>query len=250
MRGAILIGIALTAGAGFMLHLGQAPRAVVALPFTGDYSLQAIALKLDAAGVLRLSFLPISLTLFLMGFLDTLGTLVGVGAAGERLDEKGDFPRIDQPMMVDADTCMFSALVGTSTSGAYIESATGIREGARTGLAAVTSAVLFAASLFFIPLLEPLQQLRYAYGPALIAVGVLMMGSITRIDFGDLTELVPAFVTIAMILFTYNIGNGLTAGLVVYPLMKLVSGRIKELNWGCVVVGALCALYYAFGLPH
>jgi AGZA family xanthine/uracil permease-like MFS transporter len=250
VRGAILIGIALTAGVGFMLHLGQAPRAIVALPFTGDYSLQAIALKLDIAGVLRLSFLPILLTLFLMGFLDTLGTLVGVGAAGQMLDEKGDFPKIEQPMMVDAVTCMFSALVGTSTSGAYIESATGIREGARTGLAAVTTAGLFAASLFFIPLLEPLQQLRYAYGPALIAVGVLMLGSITRIEFGDLTELVPAFVTIAMMVFTYNIGNGLTAGLVVYPLMKLVSGRVKELNWGCVVLGALCALYYVFGLPH
>jgi len=250
VRGAILIGIALTAGVGFVFHLGLAPKAIVALPFTGDYSLQAIALKLDIAGVLRLSFLPILLTLFLMGFLDTLGTLVGVGAAGQMLDEKGDFPRIEQPMMVDAVTCMFSALAGTSTSGAYIESATGIREGARTGLAAVTTATLFAASLFFIPLLEPLQQLRYAYGPALIAVGVLMMGSITRIDFGDLAELVPAFVTIVMMVFTYNIGNGLTAGLVLYPLMKVVSGRVRELNWGGVVLGVLCAIYYVFGLPH
>jgi AGZA family xanthine/uracil permease-like MFS transporter len=250
VRGAILIGIALTAALGLVLKLGQAPKAIVALPFTGEYALQAIALQLDIAGVLRLSFLPILLTLFLMGFLDTLGTLVGVGAAGHMLDERGDFPGIERPMLVDAATCMFSALVGTSTSGAYIESATGIREGARTGLAAVTTAGLFALSLFFIPLFAPLQQLRYAYGPALIAVGVLMLSSLTRIEYGDLTELVPAFVTIVMMVFTYNIANGLTAGLVLYPVMKLVGGRAKELNWGSVVLGGLCALYYIFGLPH
>lgn len=250
VRGAILLGIAVIALLGYVLHVGQAPRGIVALPFVGEYNLNAIALKLDIAGVFHLSFLPILLTLFLMGFLDTLGTLVGVGAAGNMIDEKGNFPEIERPMMVDAATCMLSALIGTSTSGAYIESATGIREGARTGLAAVSTAFLFAASLFFIPLLEPLQQLRYAYGPALIAVGVLMMGSITKINFEDLTELVPAFATIVMMLFTYNIGNGLTAGLVVYPLIKLLSGRARELDAGSVVLGLLCGIYYVFGLPH
>src|SRR5262249_13195302 len=145
---------------------------------------------------------------------------------------------------------MFSGLIGTSTSGAYIESATGIREGARTGLAAVTTAVLFIISLFFIPLLEPLQNLRYAYAPALIAVGVLMVQSITKIDFKDLTELVPAFITIVIMVFSYNIGNGLTAGLVAYPLIKAASGRFKELNWGSIVLGFVCAIYYIYGVPH
>src|SRR5262249_23540342 len=153
-------------------------------------------------------------TLFLMSFLDTLGTLVGVGAAGGMLDDKGNFPDVERPMLVDSLACMFSALVGTSTSGAYIESATGIREGARTGLAAVTTALLFAAALFFIPLVAPLQEMQYAYGPALMAVGMLMLGSVKRIDFDDLTEVVPAATTMAMMLFTYNIANGLTAGLV------------------------------------
>ncbi|MBZ5536712.1 MAG: NCS2 family permease [Acidobacteriia bacterium] len=250
VRGAILLGIGITAVLGYFLHLGHAPQAVVGLPFTGEYSLSPIAFKLDIAGVLRLSFLPVLLTLFLMGFLDTLGTLVGVGAAGDLVDEKGNFPRIEQPMMVDAVSCMFSALIGTTTSGAYIESATGIREGARTGLAAVTTGLFFATSLFFVPLLEPLQHLKYAYGPALIAVGVLMVRSITKIDFEDLTEWVPAFATVVMMLFTYNIGNGLTAGLVLYPIIKLLSGRGRELNWGSVVLGLLCAVYYVFGMPH
>jgi AGZA family xanthine/uracil permease-like MFS transporter len=153
-------------------------------------------------------------------------------------------------MTVDAIACCISGLLGTSTSGAYIESAVGIREGARTGLAAIVTGLLFALSLFFIPLVEPMQQLRFAYGPALIAVGALMLESIRRIDFDDLTELVPAFATIAMMVFTYNIANGLTAGLVLYPLMKLLAGRPREISGGSIVLAALCVVYYVFGLPH
>jgi AGZA family xanthine/uracil permease-like MFS transporter len=250
VRGGIMLGIAATAILGYLTGHGEAPKAALALPFVGEYSLSAIAFKMDIMGMLKLSMLPILLTLFLMGFLDTLGTLVGVGSAGNMLDEKGNFADIERPMMVDAATCMFSAAVGTSTSGAYIESATGIKEGARTGLAAVTTAVLFAASLFFIPLIEPLQHLQYAYGPALIAVGLLMTSSIKNIDFDDLTELVPSFATIVMMVFTYNIANGLTAGLVLYPLLKIVTGRGKELSAGSIVLGLLCLVYYIFGLPH
>jgi len=153
-------------------------------------------------------------------------------------------------MLVDALSCIFSSLVGTSTSGAFIESASGIREGARTGLAAVTTAALFAVMLFFIPLLQPLQALPYAYAPALIAVGVLMLGSVTKIDFNDLTEVVPALATIAMVIFTYNIGNGLTAGLVLYPIIKIATGRWKDLNAGALVLGLLCLVYFVFGVPH
>ncbi len=250
VKGAILIGMAVTGLAGCVLGYGRLPTGVVAMPFVGDYDLGEIAFQLDIRGVLQLSFLPILLTLFLMSFLDTLGTLVGVGAAGEMLDQDGNFPQIERPMTVDALTCMVSGLLGTSTSGAYIESATGIREGARTGLAAVVTGLLFVAALFFIPLVEPLQHLKFAYGPALIAVGVLMVSSIRQIEFDDLTELLPAFVTVAVMVFTYNIGNGLTAGLVVYPLLKLLTGRWKDLNTGSVVLGGACLVYYLFGLPH
>jgi AGZA family xanthine/uracil permease-like MFS transporter len=250
LKGAILIGIAVTGAAGCLLGYAEPPDGVVAMPFVGDYDLGAIAFQLDIAGVLRLSFLPILLTLFLMSFLDTLGTLVGVGAAGGMLDEKGDFPDIEKPMTVDALSCMVSGLLGTSTSGAYIESAAGIREGARTGLAAVVTGLLFVAALFFVPLVEPLQHLKFAYGPALIAVGMLMVGSIRQIDFDDLTELLPAFVTVAMMVFTYNIGNGLTAGLVLYPVLKLLTGRWRELNAGSVTLGLACLVYFLFGLPH
>lgn len=125
-----------------------------------------------------------------MGLLDTLGTLVVVSAGGGMLDEKGNFPRLGRPMPVDAAACIFSCMAGTSTSGADIESAVGIREGARTGPAAVATALLLAGSLFFVPLLAPLQGLRYAHAPALVAVGMLMLSSVARIDFSDLTEVV------------------------------------------------------------
>jgi AGZA family xanthine/uracil permease-like MFS transporter len=250
LRGALLVGIAATAALGFVLGLSEAPRGLVALPFTGDYSLGPLFLKMDVVGVLRVALFPALLTLFIMGFLDTLGTLVGLGASGDMLDEEGRFPDIEKPMLVDALSCVFAGAVGTSTSGAYIESATGIREGARTGLASVVTASLFAASLFFIPLFEPLQKLRYAYAPALVAVGILMAGSFARIDFEDLTELVPAFLTIVLMVFTYNIANGLTAGLLVHPLMKAAAGRFREVKPGGLVLAALCAAYYVFGLPH
>jgi AGZA family xanthine/uracil permease-like MFS transporter len=251
VRGSILIGIALTAVVGYLCGLGEVPKGIVALPqLTGEDGLEKIAFQLDIPGVLQLSFLPILLTLFLMSFLDTLGTLVGVGAAGNMLDAQGNFPQVERPMIVDALSCVFSSLVGSSTSGAYIESAAGVREGARTGLAAVVTGLLFAVSLFFIPLVQPLQNLAYAYAPALIAVGVLMLGSVTKIDFGDLTEAVPAFATIVMMVFSYNIGNGLTAGLILYPLVKAAAGRWRELNAGSVVLGLACLVYYVFGLPH
>ncbi|MBV9188028.1 MAG: NCS2 family permease, partial [Acidobacteria bacterium] len=94
------------------------------------------------------------------------------------------------------------------------------------------------------------QALRFAYGPALIVVGAMMLESIRRIDFDDLTELVPAFATIVMMIFTYNIANGLTAGLVLYPLMKLLAGRPREIGGGSIVLAALCLVWYVFGLPH
>ena len=190
-RGAILIGIAVTAIAGYLLGVGERAARRRRAAVHRRLRLAPIALQLDIAGVLRLSFLPILLTLFLMSFLDTLGTLVGVGAAGGMLDEHGNFPQIERPMLVDALSCMFSGLVGTSTSGAYIESAAGIREGARTGLAAVvTGGCSSRLSLFFIPLVEPLQTLSYRLRPgADRRRRADARRRCAKIDFDDLTEL-------------------------------------------------------------
>jgi adenine/guanine/hypoxanthine permease len=250
VKGAILIGITATAVAGFCLGFGEAPKGIFALPFAGAYTLEPIAFKMDLLGVLKVSYIPILMTLFLMSFLDTLGTLVGVGSAGNMLDKDGNFPEIEKPMIVDATSCTFSAVIGSSTSGAFIESAAGIREGARTGLAALVIAILFAGSMFFIPLITPLQKLSYAYAPALMAVGAMMISSISKIDLEDMTEAVPAFATIVVMIFSYNIANGLTAGLILHPLFKLLGGRVKEIHPGSLILAVICLIYYAFGLPH
>jgi AGZA family xanthine/uracil permease-like MFS transporter len=248
VRGAILLGIAATAMAGYFLGVGVPLDGVAEWPnfrLLGD-----VALQLDIAGVLTIDFLPVLLTLFLMSFLDTLGTLYALGAAGGLLDDRGDLPDVQRPMLVDAIACVVAPLLGTTTSGAYIESATGIREGARTGLAAVVVGILFALTLFFLPLVRPLQQLTYAYGPALMLVGVLMFANVRHLRTDDFTELVPAVVAVVMMVFTYNIANGLTAGLIVHPLMKLAAGRWRDLHPAGVVLGLLCLVYYVAGRVH
>lgn len=260
VRGALLLGIALTAIAGIVLGFGKAPAGIMALPqWSGPDGLGAIAGKLRFSetmpdgrviSLFSMTLLPVLLTLFLMDFLDTLGTLMGVGAAGNMLDERGDFPDIQRPMLADATACIFSSLVGTSTSGAYIESAAGIKDGARTGLAAIVTGLLFLLCLFFVPLVVALTELRFAYGPALILVGVMMMPAFRKMEFDDLTELLPAFLTIVMMALTFNPANGVTAGLAVYPILKVLTGRAKELNGGMVVLGVLCLLYYIFGMVH
>ena len=188
--------------------------------------------------------------LFRSSFLDTIGTIYALGSAAGMLDEKGNLADVEKPMIVDSLSCIFSALIGTTTSGAYIESATGIREGARTGLAAVVTGLLFALTLFFVPLVQPLRDLKFAYGPAMMIVGVMMFGAVRHLDTDDWTELVPALVTIVMMVFTYNIANGLTAGLILYPVLKLATRRWKELHAGAVVLSLLCLAYYVFGRPH
>jgi AGZA family xanthine/uracil permease-like MFS transporter len=246
--GGILLTIAAIATVGVLLGVGEAPRAV----FTSfdDLSLREVAFQLDIASVLRVDFAGVLLTLFLISFLDTLGTMFALGSAGGLLDEKGDLPELEKPMIVDSLACIFSALIGTSTSGAFIESATGIREGARTGLAAVVTGLLFAASLLFLPLVQPLQQLAFAYGPALMLVGLAMFGAARHLDYDDLTELVPALATIAMMVFTFNIANGLTAGLVLHPLLKLLTGKGRTIHPGSALLGGLCLLYYGLGYRH
>lgn len=260
VRGALLLGILATGAVGIALGYGQAPAGVVALPrWGGPDGLGAIAGQLRfsetmpdgrVVSLFSQALLPVLLTLFLMDFLDTLGTLVGVGAAGGMLDERGDFPDINRPMLVDATTCVFSSLVGTSTSGAYIESAAGIQDGARTGLAAIVTGLMFLLCLFFVPLAAALAQLKFAYGPALVVVGLMMVPSVRHMQLDDLTELAPAFLTIVMMVFTYNIANGLTAGLVLYPVIKTLAGRAREVRPGMWVLAAMCGLYYVVGIVH
>jgi AGZA family xanthine/uracil permease-like MFS transporter len=139
---------------------------------------------------------------------------------------------------------MFAPLVGTTTSGAFIESATGVEAGGRTGLTAIVTAACFGVALFFSPFVAAIPA--QAYGPALVVVGLLMLDPITKIRFGDFTELIPSFAVVALMSFTYNVGIGITAGFVLYPFCKLVAGRRREIKPGLWVLAGLSLLFFIF----
>jgi len=240
IKGAILIGILGTTFLAFILGVAQAPSQWVSLP----PSLSPIFLKLDIVGALSWGFFAVILTVFVMDFVDTMGTLIGVSARAGFLDEDGNLPQIEKPMLADALATVFGALVGTTTTGTYIESAAGIEEGGRTGLTAVITALLFLVCLFFAPLFTSIPA--QAYGGALVIVGMLMVSVFTKIDFKDYTELIPAFFVIVLMSFTYNLGIGITAGFVLYPIFKLIAGRGKEIHSGLWILFALSILFYIF----
>jgi len=237
---AILVGILATAFLAFVTHVAPAPAGWVSMP----PSLAPVLLKLDFHGALSWGFFPVILTIFVMAFVDTMGTLLGVSARAGFLDPAGNLPQIERPMLADALSTMFAPLVGTTTAGAYIESATGVEAGGRTGLTAVVTALCFAVSLFFSPFIAAIPA--QAYGPALVVVGLLMLEPITKIAFGDFTELIPAFAVVALMSFTYNIGIGITAGFVLYPFCKLVAGRWREVKPGLWVLAGLSLLFFIF----
>jgi AGZA family xanthine/uracil permease-like MFS transporter len=238
--GAILIGILATAFLAFATGVAARPTRWVSMP----PSLSPIVFKLDFHSALTWGYFPIVLTIFIMAFVDTMGTLIGVSARAGFLDERGNLAQIERPMLVDAVSTSFAALMGTTTAGAYIESATGIEAGGRTGFTSVVTALCFAVALFFAPFVTAVPP--QAYGPALIIVGLLMLAPITKIRFDDFTELIPAFAVVALMSFTYNIGVGITAGFVLYPFCKLVSGRRREVKAGLWVLATLSLLFFVF----
>jgi len=237
---AILVGILATTFLAFATGVASPPKAWVSLP----PSLAPILFKLDFRSALSWGFFPVVLTIFIMAFVDTMGTLIGVSARAGFLDSSGNLPQIERPMLVDAVSTSFAALVGTTTAGAYIESATGIEAGGRTGFTSVVTALCFVVALFFAPFVTSIPP--QAYGPALIIVGLLMLAPITKIHFDDFTELIPAFGVVALMSFTYNIGVGITAGFVLYPFCKIVAGRGREVKAGLWVLAALSLLFFVF----
>ena len=237
---AILVGILVTTFVAFATGITHAPSSFISMP----PSLAPIAFQLDIRSVLHWGFFPVILTVFIMAFVDTMGTLIGLSARAGFLDDRGNLPQIERPMMADALSTTFGALIGTTTSGAFIDSATGIEAGGRTGLTAVVTALCFVGTLFFAPFIGAIPA--QAYGPALIIVGLLMLAPITRIQFDDFTELIPAFAVVALMSFTYNIGIGMTAGFVLYPFCKLVAQRTKEVKPGLWVLATLSLLFFVF----
>ncbi len=244
VHGAILIGILVVTLLSYIFKVSPLPDKFISLP----PSLKPIFLQLDIAGALTWGFFAVILTVFVMDFVDTMGTLIGVSARANLLDENGNLPGIEKPMLADALSTVLGSLLGTTTSGVYIESAAGIEEGGRTGLASVVTAFMFLLALLFSPFLTAIQD--FAYGPALIIVGLFMLEPIIKINFEDYSELIPAFCTIVLMSFTYNIGIGMTAGFILYPLFKVLSGKWRQIHIGLWILSILSLLFYIFYPYH
>ncbi|HEX7532251.1 MAG TPA: NCS2 family permease [Methyloceanibacter sp.] len=237
--GAIIIGV--LAVTLIATGLGLEPwHGIAAAP----PSLAPTFLKLDLAGAAHLSLIAIVLTLLLVTILDTAGTLIGVARQAGFLDEDGKLPRLRQALLADSGAGVLGALLGTSTTTAYIESAAGVEEGGRTGLTALVVAALFILSLFLAPLAESVPG--YATAPALLFVACLMAASLGALPFDDAPDYIPALIIALLMPLTYSIASGIGLGFIAYVALKALTGRFREINAAVAVVALAFLLKLIF----
>lgn len=194
--------------------------------FTGIPSLKPIMFKFDFENVFTLDMLVVLFTFLFVDMFDTVGTLIGVSQKAGMIDKDGKIPRVKQALMADAIATTFGAMVGTSTVTTYVESASGVAEGGRTGLTAFSTVIMFTIALFLSPIFLMIPQ--SATASALILVGLFMMSPIKEINFEDYTEAIPAFLTIILMPLTYSISEGILFGILSYVIIKLLSGNYRE----------------------
>lgn len=197
--------------------------------FSNGISIPSLAptfMQLDFSGVFSLNFLIIMFAFLFVDLFDTLGTLIGVASKADMLDKDGKLPKIKGALMSDAIGTSLGALFGTSTTTTFVESAAGVSEGGRTGLTAVVAAILFGLSLFLSPIFLAIPS--FATAPALIVVGFLMLTSITKIDFDDFTEAIPAYICIIAMPFMYSISEGIAMGVISYVVINVATGKVKD----------------------
>ena len=245
--GSIVIGIVVTTVAGWVLtRFGpispEAGLVTGSTTVTYDITPLAGAFVSGLANVEAFTFALVVFTFFFVDFFDTAGTLVGVGQAGGFLDENGELPDIDRPLMADAVGTTVGGALGTSTVTTYIESASGVEEGGRTGLTALTVAGLFVVSLVLVPLAAAIPL--YASHIALVVIGVVMLRNVIDIEWNDLTHSIPAGMTILIMPFTYSIAYGIAAGIVSYPLVKLAAGEGRDVRVGHWALAGAFVVYF------
>jgi AGZA family xanthine/uracil permease-like MFS transporter len=236
--GAILIGILAAAIAGAFLGLSKF-TGIVSLP----PSVAPVLLKLDLVKALEIGLVTIVFTFFFVDVFDNTGTLVGVAHKAGLVNADGTLPRVKRALTVDSTAAMVGAALGTSTTTSYIESAAGVNAGGRTGLVAVTVAVLFLAALFFAPLAGAIPA--FATAPALVYVACLMMSAVTEIDFADPSEFVPAVVVIVTMPLTFSIAHGIAFGFIAYAGIKLLAGRPRDVSLAVAVLAVLFVVKFA-----
>ena len=239
VKGSILIGILSTWVLGIICELtgiyvpdaeagmySVIPTAFVSFDFSSLGNTFGQVFNLDFTNFNIGNFIVVMFAFLFVDLFDTLGTLIGVASKADMLDEEGKLPRIKGALLADAIATSAGAVLGTSTTTTYVESASGVTEGGRTGLTAATTAVLFLLASIFSPLFLTIPS--FATAPALIVVGFYMMGAVAKINFDDMTDAIPAFLTILVMPLAYSISEGIAIGVVSWTLINLLSGKAKE----------------------
>ena len=237
--GAIVIAILLITAVGVALGI-TSPGGVFSMP----PSLAPTFLQMDLAGAFQVGLIAIVFAFLFVDLFDTAGTLVGVGYRAGMLDEKGRLPHLRRALLADSSATMAGAALGTSTTTAYIESAAGIDAGGRTGLTAVTVALLFLLCLFLAPLASTIPA--YATAPALLFVACLMVRGLAEIDWDDITDVAPAVVTAVSMPLTFSIATGIGLGFISYTVIKILAGKVSEVSVAMIVIS--CAFVVKFAI--
>lgn len=241
VKGTFLLAMVVTTAIGIIAGLVQLPHALVSsVPSLKPVFLQAFSVPVDQ--IFSLDMLVVVFTFLFVDLFDTVGCLVGVASKGNMLDENGKLPKAKEALFADAIATTTGSLLGTSTVTAYIESAAGIGEGGRTGLTAVTTGILFLLSLFFAPIFTSIPP--QATAPVLILVGVMMASSLLEIDFSDFTNAIPAFLTFAMMPLAYSIADGIIFGIISFTILKLATGKRKEVNISLILLSIMFILKF------
>lgn len=239
VKGALLIGIFVATIAGIPFGVTHMPEGhLVDVP----PSLSPIFMKFEFSQVFTLDMLIVLFTFLFVDMFDTVGTLVGVSSKAGMLDKDGKVPRVKQALFADSIGTFCGAIFGTSTVTTYVESASGVAEGGKTGLTSLATAALFLIALFFAPLFTMVPAAATA--PALILVGFFMMSPILKIDFENYTESIPAFITIIAMPLTYSIAEGIVFGMLAYVLLKVLTGKVKDISIVMIVLAILFVIKF------
>jgi adenine/guanine/hypoxanthine permease len=238
-KAAIIIGVFLVTTVAILLNLSKSLTSALQTP-----DVSSTFMKLDVGGALRLGAFDVIFIFLFVDLFDTIGSLMGLGRQAGYLTPEGKMPRVNRALLADAIATIVGSIFGTSTVVTYIESATGVSEGGRTGLTAVTVAALFVLAMFFAPVAGAIPPIATA--PALIIVGSLMIGAVTSIKWTDMTEAIPAFLTMLAMPLTFSIANGLALGFIFYPLLKVLTGRWREASPLVYVLAGLFVLRYVY----
>ena len=240
VKGALLIGILVSTLIGLPLGVTKIPEGFTF--FSVPPSLSPIFFKFQFHHIFTVDMVVVLFTFLFVDMFDTVGTLVGVSSKADMLDKKGNVPRAKQALFADAIGTTFGAMLGTSTVTTYVESAAGVSEGGRTGLTALTVAGMFLIALFLAPVFTLIPGAATA--PALILVGLFMLSPVAKINFNDYTEAIPAFLTIIMMPLTYSIAEGIVFGMLSYVLLKVLTGKFKDVSIVMYVLAVLFVLKF------